>query len=43
LVRQGQLGAGEKQPAINGGLEQSALAGRSDVGKEFAQPNFLEE
>ena len=38
LLRQGELGAGKEQAAINGGLEQSALAGRADARKEFSQP-----
>src|ERR1035441_1718280 len=37
LLRQGELGAGKEQAAINGGLEQSALAGRADARKEFSQ------
>src|ERR1035441_8572820 len=38
LLSQGELGAGKEQAAINGGLEQSALAGRADARKEFSQP-----
>src|SRR5208282_6670274 len=38
FVRQGELGARKEQPAVNGGLEQSTLAGRTDTGKKFAEP-----
>ena len=46
LVSQRQLGAGKEQPAIEDGLEQAALAGRAEVGKELievkARPSVVE-
>jgi len=47
LLSQRQLGAGKEQAAVEDGLEQAALAGRTEVGEEFvevkARPGVVED